>query len=78
MYCELLQLLWLFLIANKYQINRNLYAVEPSNMDTLGTKIFVLISEVSLRIYLYDVTCSSVFIGQDVLYLGMSFKSGST
>ena len=35
-----------FLIA---KINRNLYTVEPSNMDTVDTKIFVLIMEVSLH-----------------------------
>ena len=55
-----------------------------STMDTIGTKIFVLISEVSLlqgekNMYLYEVgTRSSVLINQGVLISGVSFKRGST
>ena len=53
-------------------------------MDTLGTKIIVLISEVSLfqgenNMYLYKVgTQSSVLIKQGILISEVSFKRGST
>ena len=53
-------------------------------MDTLGTKIIVLISEVSLfqaenNMYLYKVgTQSSVLSKQGVLISEVSFKRGST
>ena len=55
-----------------------------SNTDTIGTKIIVLISEVSLfkgenNMYLYKVgTQSSVLIKQGVLISEVSFKRGST
>ena len=53
-------------------------------MDSLGTKIIVLISEVSLfqgqnNMYLYKVGAqSSVLINQGVLISEVSFKRGST
>ena len=53
-------------------------------MDSLGTKILVLISEVSLfqgqnGMYLYEVgTQLSVLINQGVLISEVSFKRGST
>ena len=53
-------------------------------MDSLGTKILVLISEVSLfqgqnGMYLYEVgTQLSVLINQGVLISVVSFKRGST
>ena len=55
-----------------------------SNTDTLGTKIIILINEVSFfqgenNMYLYKVgTQSSVLIKQGVLISEVSFKRGST